>query len=344
MQVVLAGDIGGTKTHLALYGRDQPLDKPLRTASFVSRRYAGLAEICAEFLQPGDEVDTAAFGIAGPVLEERVVTTNLPWVIEAESLRAALGLPAGTPPRLRLFNDLEAMALGALHLPPWSRHQLQAGVRRHGHIAVLAAGTGLGQAQLFWDGVRHLPGATEGGHVEFAPSNEREVKLLSYVRTRLEAGQLGSHVSWERIASGPGLATLFQFLCDEEGMQPIAEVTAELGTGDLSALVGRFGIEAKCPVCREAVQWFARLLGRQAGNWALSLMAVGGVLIGGGVAPKLLPALSGPEFRSAFMDKGRYSQLMAELPIHVILDERAGLYGAVVAARQLLSALEQRDA
>lgn len=340
MQVVLAGDIGGTKTHLALYGRDQALDKPLRVASFVSRRYEGLAEICAEFLQPEDELDAAAFGIAGPVLEGRVVTTNLPWVIEADSLRQALKLPAGNPPRLRLLNDLEAMALGALHLPPWSRHQLQAGVRRHGHIAVLAAGTGLGQAQLFWDGVRHLPGATEGGHVEFAPADTREFQLLAYVRAKLEAQQLGSHVSWERIASGPGLANLFNFLREQEGMQPAAEVMAQLDHGDVSALVGRYGMEGQCPVCTEAVRWFARLLGRQAGNWALSLMAVGGVLLGGGVAPKLLPALSTADFRNAFIDKGRYRQLMTELPIHVILDEKAGLYGAVVAARQLLSAFE----
>ena len=339
MQVILAGDIGGTKTHLALYSRDGALDKPLRSDTFVSRRYLDLADICRAFLQPGDRLDAAAFGIAGPVIGGRVVTTNLPWVIEAETLGHALQLDRSQGTRLRLLNDLEAMALGALHLPPWSRHQLQRGTRRHGHIAVLAAGTGLGQAQLFWDGVRHLPGATEGGHVEFAPSDEREVGLLRYVRARLMAENLGTHVSWERIASGPGLAVLFRYLVEVEGMVPSAQGLEALSAGDPSAVVGSCGLQGSCPVCAEAVHWFARLLGRQAGNWALSLMSIGGVLIGGGVAPKLLPVLAGRDFLDAFADKGRYRELMTELPVDVILDERAGLYGAAVAARQLLSNL-----
>lgn len=339
MQVTLAGDIGGTKTHLALYPRDGALDKPLRAATFVSRRYADLAEICREFLEPGDNLDAAAFGIAGPVLAGRVVTTNLPWVIESHALAAALGLDRGGGPRLRLLNDLEAMALGALHLPPWSRHQLQRGVRRHGHIAVLAAGTGLGQAQLFWDGVRHLPGATEGGHVEFAPSDDREIGLLRFARARLQAEHGDGHVSWERVASGPGLALLFRYLVEVEGAAPAPEVLQAIDNGDPSAAIGGFGVQGSCPVCVEAVRWFARLLGRQAGNWALSLMAVGGVLIGGGVAPKLLSVLGGRDFLDSFADKGRYRKLMAELPVDVILDERAGLYGAAVAARQLLSNL-----
>lgn len=340
MQVILAGDIGGTKTHLALYAQEGSLDKPLRTETFVSRRFADLTAICRAFLRPQDVLHAAAFGIAGPVLAGRVVTTNLPWVIEGQALAEALGLARGDGVRLRLLNDLEAMALGALHLPPWARHQLQAGTRRHGHIAVLAAGTGLGQAQLFWDGVRHLPGATEAGHVDFAPSDDREVALLRFARARLQAEGLGSHVSWERIASGPGLALLWRFLVEVEGLQPSAAVRAELAEGDASAVVGRHGVDGSCPVCTEAVRWFCHLLGRQAGNWALSLMAVGGVLIGGGVAPKLLPALSKGDFLEAFADKGRYRQLMSELPIDVILDERAGLYGAVVAARQLLSNLD----
>lgn len=339
MQVILAGDIGGTKTHLALYARDGALDKPLRTQTFVSRQYRDLAGMCADFLQDHPTLDAAAFGIAGPVIGGRVTTTNLPWVIDSGELARDLGLSRGPGARLRLLNDLEAMALGALHLPPWARHKLQPGLRRHGHIAVLAAGTGLGQAQLFWDGVRHLPGATEGGHVEFAPSDEREIGLLRFARAHLEAENLGSHVSWERIASGPGLALLYRYLVEVEGMTPSPQVAEALQSGDPSAVVGQLGVQGGCPVCEEAVRWFARLLGRQAGNWALSLMAVGGVLIGGGVAPKLLPVLSSPAFLGAFADKGRYRQLMTELPIDVILDERAGLYGAAVAARQLLSNL-----
>ncbi len=329
MTTILAGDIGGTSTRLRLF--DVGEQRELSTQVFRSGDFDGLAPICQQFLS-GRTIDAAAFGIAGPVLDGRVATTNLPWLIEG----AQLGRQLGTE-RVALLNDLEALALGALHLPRSSLHVLQTGVPRQGTIAVVAAGTGLGQAQLFWDGKRHIPGATEGGHVEFAPHDDQDQALLVYARRRLEALGAGQHVSWERLVSGPGLGWIFDFLVASKACQPDPQVLAELSHADPGSVIGKAAVEQRCPASEQAVQWFVRLYARQAGNFALSILATGGVLLGGGIAPKILPLLTGDHFRKQFADKGRYVGLLQQIPIAVVLDQNAGLLGAQVAATQLLT-------
>lgn len=331
MTTFLSGDIGGTKTHLALHDAQHPDAPPLRAATYASQQYRGLEAICAEFLRPEDRPQSAAFGIAGPVLDGKVTTTNLPWVVDPRVLAPCIGTS-----RIALLNDLEALALGALHLPAAALHPLQVGVTRPGHIAVLAAGTGLGQAQLFWDGARHRPGATEGGHVEFAPADDDDRDLLAYARRRLVAQGAGDHVSWERLVAGPGLGWIAQFLCEHRGMAFAPHLQAELGGQDLGAVVGRAAVEGSCPLSVAAVRWFVRLYARQAGNFALTIMALGGVMLGGGIAPKILPLLDTAEFRAHFCAKGRYRTLMEQVPVTVILDQQAGLKGAAIAAFSLL--------
>jgi glucokinase len=343
MAWVLAGDMGGTSTRLALYDlasarawladpRQPP--QPFAHQVLPSRDFGGLEALCAAFLRDAGghaAVVGAALGVAGPVVEGRCVATNLPWVIDAASLSDALG---GVP--VSLCNDLEALALGTLVLPEGATVMLQQGVRRRGTIAVLAAGTGLGQAQLFWDGERHHAGATEGGHVEFAPEHDEDAALLDFTRARLVAGGYGTHVSWERLVSGMGLCTIAAYLREIRGLPFVSDVDAALAAGGdaAAAAIGRAALAGHCPASLRAARWMVRLLGRQAGNWALSLMALGGVQIGGGIAGKLLPLLREPAFLAAFADKGRYRPLMDQLPVAVVSDPLAGLYGALALALQ----------
>jgi glucokinase len=329
-RLVLAGDIGGTKTDLALYAADDPARlSVVREQVFPSRQYGGLEEVLRAFLdrgERGERIEAAAFGIAGPVVDETVVTTNLPWTVAAASLRRMLGTD-----HVRLANDLEAMAFGALFLPPASLLALNAGVERPGNRAVIAAGTGLGQGLLFWDGARHRPMATEGGHVDFAPRDDTEVALLQNLRRRY------GHVSYERVLSGPGLVNVFEFLTSERGM-PVAEtVRARLATEDPSAVIGTAGLAGTCAAAVEALRIFVDVYGAQAGNLALATMAIGGIYVGGGIVTKILPAIQDGTFMRAFTDKGRYADLLAEIPVRLILDPLTGRIGAAHAAAALLA-------
>ena len=326
-RLVLAGDIGGTKTNLALYAADDPARlSVVREASFPSHAYAGLEDVLRAFLEPAEHIDAAAFGIAGPVVDETVVTTNLPWRVEAASLRRTLGTE-----HVRLANDLEAMALGALFLPPASLLTLNPGVERTGNRAVIAAGTGLGQALLFWDGSRHRPAATEGGHVDFAPRDEIEIALLQYLRRRY------GHVSYERVVSGPGLVNVFEFLTSERGMPIAAPIRARLAAEDPSAVISEAAIAGTCAAAVEALRIFVDVYGAQAGNLALATMAIGGIYVGGGIVTKILPAIQDGTFVRAFTDKGRYAGLLADVPVRVILDPLAARIGAAHAAAALLT-------
>jgi glucokinase len=354
---VLAGDIGGTKTALALYAVARPEEPatrsrytlapatppegdvaprqltPLREASFESSHYAGLEEVLRAFLATGSElVAAAAFGIAGPVVDDAVTTTNLPWRIEGAALARMLGFANRyrSSSRLRLMNDLEATALGALSLPPGDVLTLNGGTARSGNRVVIAAGTGLGQAILFWDGARHRPIATEGGHVEFAPRDDREAALLAFLHRTF------THASYERVVSGPGLANIFRFL-DEDLRRPVAPaVRARMEHEDAGTVIGEAGVAGSCPACAEAVEIFLAAYGAQAGNLALTAMATGGVYVGGGIVTKLLPKITAGSFLRSFTAKGRYTRLMTEIPVHVILNPRTALLGAAQAARALL--------
>ncbi|WP_045223662.1 glucokinase [Methyloterricola oryzae] len=322
--MILAGDIGGTKTVLTLAQRqaDGSLHC-LREETFASGEYPSFDAILDLFLahQPG--LSSACFGVAGPVVQQRCVTTNLPWVLDAEELKAKLGTP-----QVRLLNDLEAMALGMLHLDDEDFVDLNPDAEPHpGNIAVIAAGTGLGEAILYWDGEKHRAMATEGGHSDFAPQTEQQLRLLGFLR-----GLYPEHVSWERLLSGPGFSHLYDFLVESGYAPPCPAVPAasQPSSGlDRNALISRLGVGDEDPVCREAVRLFTELYGAEAGNLALKCFATGGVFIGGGIGPKIRPLLESGEFLRAFTAKGRFAPVMAKMPVKLALNPRAPLLGAL---------------
>jgi glucokinase len=320
--MLLAGDVGGTKTVIALFEETAHGPRQLREETFASKDHGTLEEILAKFM--GDDscplLRTACFGVAGAVIEGRCQTTNLPWQLSEQDLATALHVP-----RVKLLNDLEALAYGMLFLPPEELRVLQPGSQPHrqGNIAVVAAGTGLGEAILHWDGHHHHPIASEGGHVDYAPQTEQQVELLRYLWARF-----GEHVSYERILSGPGFHTLYLFLRDK-GYFPESPALAErLRAGDPNAIIAGSGLKGDDPLCVGALDLFAAVYGAEAGNLALKCLAVGGVFVGGGIAPKILPALEKGGFLQGFRGKGRFRSLMESIPVSVALNPRAPLLGA----------------
>jgi glucokinase len=321
--MILAGDIGGTKTLVALFEHQGDQVVLVREQVFPSQEHRSLEEILGLFLHgetTSGGVKAACFGVAGPVLEGKSQATNLAWKLEETSLSTAL---RGAP--VKLLNDLEAMAYGMLYLQPDQLKSLNPGAQppRRGNRAVIAAGTGLGEAMLYWDGRRHHPVASEGGHTDFAPRTDQEIDLLRYLRDRF------GHVSYERILSGPGIQHVFDFLRDTTGRQPTAPLAEQLAAGgDPSVAITHAGLAGEDPLCVETLTLFATLYGAEAGNLALKCVAVGGVFVGGGIAPKILPVLEGGAFLKGFVDKGRFRPLLEALPIQVALEPRAGLLGA----------------
>lgn len=320
-ETILAGDLGGTKTLLALFREHKDRLALVRDATFASREHQTFEEILDAFLAQGpkEAIDAACFDVAGPVAQGRVQTTNLPWLLDERDLASKLGTP-----RVKLLNDLEATAFGMLHLPAADLDCLHTGrsPARQGHIAVIAAGTGLGEAYLFHDGKQHHPVASEGGHADFAPRNDLEIGLLRHLREKL-----GGHVSYERVLSGPGLFAIYEFLRDERFAPEPDWLRAELTAGDPSATVSRAALDRKDPLSTQALTMFCELYGAEAGNMALRCLTVGGVFLGGGIAPKILPALQ-EHFARGYLDKGRFAKLVGEIPVHVSLEPRTALLGA----------------
>jgi glucokinase len=325
---LLAGDIGGTKTTLAIYASEE--NQPLilvREAWFPSQYYEGVEPMLHGFLRSGKEtIAAAALGLPGPVLEGEVQTTNLPWHVTTASVAQVIDCP-----RVRLMNDLETTAYGALFLPAADIQVLNVGAPRRGNRAVIAAGTGLGQAFLFWDGTHYRPVATEGGHVDFAPQTEQDLDLLRFLQ------QQYGRVSYERLLSGPGLFNIFSYLAQEQQKPVEPSVRDRLQQEDPAVVIGQAAVTGLCATCEEAVQIFLRLYAAQAGNLALTVMALGGVYIGGGMITKLLPRLDAGAFLRAFADKGRYAHFMTEIPVSVLLNPAASQLGAAHAARDLLT-------
>lgn len=320
---VLSGDIGGTKTSLAVIETDGRSVEVSALETFSSREFTRFDDIVTRFLdQHGHDCEQAAFGVAGPVRAGRATTTNLPWRLDAEQLAAAFGLR-----RVWLLNDLEANAWGITALPPEDFRVLQAGRETaRGNAAVIAAGTGLGEAGLYWDGERHRPFASEGGHSDFAPATELEIELLRYLRER------HGHVSWERVVSGTGLVNIHAFLSDYRASPTPSWLAEEMRSGDAAAAISHAARRQDCPLCAEAMELFVHLYGVEAGNHALKLMATGGVFLGGGIAPRILDQLEQPAFLEAFCAKGRMEALMRDMPVRVILNERTALYGPALFA------------
>lgn len=319
---VLSGDIGATKTHLAVVEVSGAQLRIEREASYPSRDYAGFDTLLDEFLFGAEKPDHAAFGVAGPVQGRQARTTNLSWHIDADALQKRFGFACCT-----LLNDLEATACGLPALGAEDLLTLQAGAPDAcGNAAVIAAGTGLGEAGLYWDGEGHRPFATEGGHVSFSPSNEMDVALLRHLQ------QQYSHVSWERVVSGMGLVSLHEFLSIYRQTAVPQWLAEQMRGGDVAAAISRAALSGSDDICLEALDWFARLYGAEAGNLALKVMSRGGLYLGGGIAPKILPVLQEGSFLDAFLDKGRMRPLLEAMPVKVILNDRAALYGPALRA------------
>ena len=327
--MILAGDIGGTKTVISLYARSASgALQNVYLQTFPSQNYPTLETILNEYLEqaPRHVLKSACFGVAGAVVMGQCRTTNLPWSLSERGLAETLGIPT-----VKLLNDLEAAAYGMLFIGAHERVVLNPGkANASGNIAVIAAGTGLGEAMLYWDGTRHHPIASEGGHCDFSPRTDREIELLKYLRQRLNG-----HVSYERILSGPGLYNVYQFLRDSGyGSEP-GWLGEELRGGDPSATISRQALSGKDPLCAAALDMFVAIYGAEAGNLALKCLAVGGVYIGGGIAPQILPALTRDTFMDAFLDKGRFAPLMRDMPVYVATNSQAPLLGAAHYAARL---------
>jgi len=317
--MILAGDIGGTNARLAYF---QPQNGHLRLLServFPSREHSELGEIVSQFLEESDtRPEVACFGIAGPVRNGRVETSNLPWVVEQSRLAKQIHLPATL-----LINDLEASAwgIGALGAGDLvSLNKVSGPIV--GNQAVIAPGTGLGEAGLFWDGSRHHVFASEGGHTDFSPQGELQIELLRFLQKRF------GHVSFERIVSGPGLVNVYEFLREGGHGKESSKLTAELKSGDAAAAISRAALEATCPLAEKALDLWISVYGAEASNLALKVMATGGLFLAGGISPKILARLKGPTFIAAFLNKGRLRPLVESIPVQVVTNEKAGLLGA----------------
>ena len=322
--MILAGDIGGTKTNLGLFDASEGALRLLRQQSFPSKEHVGLEAIVSQFMKGEKEPVTAAcFGVAGPVLNGQSVTPNLAWIVDADSLAEILNLESTV-----LLNDLEAMGYGIAELNAEELLPLNHGVVVEGNAALIAAGTGLGVASLFWNGRAHIPSASEGGHVDFAPRNALEIELLRHMQTKY------SRVSVERVLSGPGLFNIYDFLRASGYGKEDREISESFHTQDPSSVISKAALAHRCKMCVQALDMFVAIYGAAAGNIALTLKATGGVYIGGGIAPKILEKLEDGTFIGAFMDKGRLSPLVATIPVRVILNDKTPLLGAArVAAR-----------
>ena len=327
-ELVLAGDIGGTKTNLALFSVHGESIRPEWTQSFASKRYAGLVPVLQEFLAAGSThtIDAACFGIAGPVVDGKVKTPNLPWMIDSGELRGALKLDS-----LALLNDLEAAAYGIFTLEDDEFCTLNQGEPRHsGNKALIAAGTGLGEAILHDDGHRFHPLASEGGHADFAPRDDLEIELLRYLMSQF------GHASYERALSGPGLFNIYSFLKERRGFAEPKWLADRLAAeNDPSAVVSTAALANEAEICIKALDLFVSIYGAEAGNLALKCLALGGVFIGGGIAPKILPALQQGGFMRAFLDKGRFAELLGSMTVCVALNPQAPLWGAAQFALRL---------
>lgn len=326
--MILAGDIGGTKTVIANYEEAGSALRQVRATTFVSRDHASLEEILRAYLQDGPRIKlhAACFGVAGTVIDGKCHTTNLPWNLDEENLARAIDSP-----RVKLLNDLEAAGYGMLHLSAVETCELNPGSPpgRKGHAAVIAAGTGLGEAILFWDGQRYHPMASEGGHVDFAPRTDQEIELLRYLRAKV-----GGRVSIERVLSGPGFYDIYCFLRDSGHAAEPRALAERLQGVDPDPIITQLGLAGEGPLCVATLELFSTLYGVAAGNLALKCLPTR-VFVGGGIAPKILPVLQSGSFMRGFTDKGRFSGLMKSIEVSVALNPATALIGAAHYAQKL---------
>jgi glucokinase len=327
--MILAGDVGGTKVHLALYSFESGALKPVRDEKFPAGKYACLDDVVKEFLSGAEgakqEIAASCFGCPGPVKDGRLKLTNLPWTLDARDLQRSLGIE-----HIFLINDLEANGYGIPELEQNKVCTLLPGdPSAVGHRGLVSAGTGLGECLLIWDGAkrRHLPIPSEGGHVDWAPRNDREIALLNYLRRTLNG-----RVSSERVISGIGIKNVYAFLRDELRMEEPQWLRERMASEDPNAVIGSCAEDGSSQICLETMKIFAAAFGAEAGNVALKVLASGGIYLGGGIAPKALKILESGVFTDAFLDKGRMSPLLKTVPVRVILDDTCALLGAAAYA------------
>lgn len=322
--MLLAGDVGATKCHLALFepGKER---EPDASASLASADHEDLESVLDAFLADRKgAIDAAAFGVAGPVVDGVCKTTNLPWTVRETSLQDRLGTR-----RVRIVNDLVATAIGIDDLQDDELQVLQAGsARARGNLAVIAAGTGLGEAALVVDGDRKHPLASEGGHADFAPTDPVELELLGWMR------EGHPRVEYEDLVSGPGLVNLYRFFHRDQPHPDLWKGDDE-GSIDGAAAISKAAMAGACSGCRESLERFVSIYGAEAGNLALKVLATGGVYIAGGIAPKILPVLRDGRFTESFNRKGAFSDLMRSMPVRVVLNPRTAFLGAARMAAQL---------
>jgi glucokinase len=321
--MILAGDVGGTKVHLALYDFTVGKLQYTRDRQYPAKNYSGLEEIVKEFLG-ADKVTAACFGVPGPVRDGRLRLTNLPWTLDSRELSAGLDIE-----HVFLINDLEANGYGVAELNPDQIYTLSEGdASQIGNRALIAAGTGLGEGLLIWNGHRHIPYPSEGGHTDYAPRNEDEIDLLRFLKEKYNG-----RVSFERVVAGMGLTSIYEFLREVRGMEEPAWLTAKFAAaGDANSVITEMALTAKSEICEKALDMFVSAYGAEAGNLALKVLSVGGLYVGGGIAPRIIEKLKDGTFMKAFTDKGRLSQLLINMPVRIILEPRAAQLGAAAYA------------
>lgn len=333
--MLLAGDIGGTKTVLALFSPEVGPRHPLKKEIFSSKRYPSLEAIIAEFLEyRREDVTHAAFGVAGPVVKDRAQITNLPWLLDEQHLASTFNLEA-----VHLLNDLEAVATAVPILQDEDIHTLNEGeTDPHGSIGVIAPGTGLGEAFLVWYGEHYHAFPSEGGHADFAPTDETQIALLRYLQQRHR------HVSYERVCSGIGIPNLYAFF-QESGQYPEPAWLREQVTAidDPTPLIVHAAQEEQAAIATATLNLFISILAREAGNLALKILATGGIYLGGGIPPRILPQLQASNFTTIFTRKGRFSDLLERIPVHVICNSQAALLGTAHDGLNMIQAGRHHD-
>jgi glucokinase len=323
--LILAGDIGGTKTNLGSFVLEGETFLHKKVRNFHNADYPEFTSILKEFLKEDPcEIQGACFGIAGPVKNGICRATNLPWVVDTSKLKPILKTEA-----VSLINDMEATAYGIQALPQKAFAVLNPGKPvPKGNIAVIAAGTGLGEGMLIWDGHHYRAVASEGGHADFAPCNMLEIDLCKYLLKKF------GHSSYERVLSGPGLLNIYDFLKTRNYASEPFWLKKEMTQDNPSAVITKNALLGRNKLCVKALDLFSAIYGAEAGNLALKVLALGGVYLGGGIAPKVLSKLQDGVFKRAFLEKGRFAKFLSQIPVHVILEEKTALHGAAVYALQ----------
>ena len=320
--MILAGDVGGTKVHLALYNFTNGNLQHTRDERYPAKDYAGLEEIVREFLGT-DQVSSACFGVPGPVRDGRLRLTNLPWTLDSRELSRDLKID-----HVFLINDLEANGYGVAELKAEQIFTLSEGdAGQIGNRALIAAGTGLGEGILAWNGRIHVPMPSEGGHTDYGPRNEDEIDLFRFLKQKYNG-----RISYERVVSGMGFTNIYDFLHDVRGMEEPAWLRDRMAAEDPNAVITELALAGKSELCERTLDMFVSAYGAEAGNLALKVLSIGGLYVGGGIAPRILEKLKDGTFMKAFTDKGRLSQLLVNMPVRVILESKAALLGAAAYA------------